>query len=91
MDVATWIIAISTGIYTIAFIVTVFYIAKQLKENKLLRESTVLKEVYDYIIRTHKYRKIIYDNERDIRAVRNTKSLDALSPEVKEAIHEVAF
>ena len=89
MDVATWIIAISTGIYTIAFIVTVFYIAKQLKENKLLRESTVLKEAYDYIIRTHKYRKIIYDNERDIRAVRNTKSLDALSPEVKEAIHEV--
>ena len=57
MDVATWIIAISTGIYTIAFIVTVFYIAKQLKENKLLRESTVLKEAYDYIIRTHKYEK----------------------------------
>ena len=77
--------------YTIAFIVTVFYIAKQLKENKLLRESTVLKEAYDSIIRTHKYRKIIYDYERDIRAVRNTKSLDALSPEVKEAIHEVAF
>jgi len=68
MDVATWIIAISTGIYTIAFIVTVFYIAKQLKENKLLHESTVLKEAYDYIIGTHKYRKIIYDNERDIRA-----------------------
>ena len=93
MDIATCIIATSTGVYTIAFIVTVFYIAKQLKENKLLREATVLKEAYDYIIRTHKFRKIIYAKEKDIKAIKNVddlKNLEKTLPEVREAIHEAA-
>lgn len=90
MDIATWTIAVSTTVYTFAFIVTVFYIIKQLKESKLLREAAVLKEAYDYIIRTHKFRKIIYSNKNEIRAIQNANDLEKIVPEVSEAIHEVA-
>ena len=88
--IATWIIAVSTIVYTFAVIVTIFYIAKQLKENKLLREAAVLKEAYDYIIRTHKFRKIIYSNENEIKAIQNANDLEKIVSEVSEAIHEVA-
>ena len=90
IDIATRLIAVSTTIYTFAFIVTIFYIAKQLKESKLLREAAVLREAYDYIIRTHKFREIIYSNKNEIKAIQNVKDLEEITPEISEAIHEVA-
>jgi hypothetical protein len=62
-EIATWIIAIFTGLYAITILITVFYIANQLKENRLLREANVLKDAYDYIVRTHQSREIVYANE----------------------------
>jgi|Deesub1362B_J571_1020462.scaffolds.fasta_scaffold02688_12 hypothetical protein len=90
MEIATWIIAIATASYTIAFIITVFYIKGQLKENKLLREATVLKEAYDYIIRTHKFRLILYKNAEKLKKLNQLDELEKIDDELSEAIHEVA-
>jgi hypothetical protein len=93
MEIATWIIAISTSVYTIFVIVTAYYIADQLKENQLLRQATVLKEAYDYVIRTHKFRKIVYNNKNEIKKVQTIEDLQNFEnnrPEVNEAMHEVA-
>lgn len=93
MTTATWIIAISTTVYAIIVIATLFYIANQVKQNKLQREATALKDVYDYLKQTHKYRKKIYADKEKIKAIQNQEALKQLErthPEVTEAIHEVA-
>lgn len=90
IEIATWIIAIFTALYAITVLITVFYIANQLKENRLLREANVLKEVYDYVIRTHQFRKTVYANEGKIKTVKEPQDLDKLEHNVSEAIHEVA-
>ncbi|HEX9911624.1 MAG TPA: hypothetical protein VGB01_00075 [candidate division Zixibacteria bacterium] len=93
METANWIIAISTTTYALVVIFTIFYIAKQLRESKLLREASVLKEVYDYVIRTHNCRKIIYHHKDTIMKVKSQKDLENLEinyHEITDAIHEVA-
>lgn len=93
MEIATWIIAISTTGYTIIVLITAIFIARQLKENKLLRKATVLKEAYDYIIRTHESRKIVYNNENEIKSVQTIEDLQNFKknrPKVNDALHEVA-
>jgi hypothetical protein len=90
VETATWIVAISTALYAITVLITVFYVKGQLKENRLLREANVLKDAYDYVIRTHQSRKIVYANETRIKTVNSVEDLQRLGGDVRQAIHEVA-
>ncbi|MDH4223014.1 MAG: hypothetical protein OEV55_05670 [candidate division Zixibacteria bacterium] len=93
IEVATWIIAIFTAIYAIVIIITMVYISKQLRESKFLREATVLKQAYDYVIRTHNHRKLIFSNRDKIAEIKeenDLRNLESSYPEIYKAIHSVA-
>ncbi len=93
MVIATSLIAFLTLIYVGTVIFSVCYVKRQLSESRLLREATVLKDAYDYVIRTHEFRRTLYGNESQIRAVQSAEDLEEMErhqPEVYAAIHEVA-
>ena len=91
--IANWITALATAVYALVVCYTVYFVRKQLKENKLLREATVIKDVYDYIKKTSYDRSVIYKNEDKILRVRSDRDLKKFkkkSPKIYTAIHEVA-
>ena len=90
---ATWITAVATAIYSLTVLFTVIYVVRQWKETRLLREAAVIKDVYDYIIRTHADRQLIYENQEAIRSIATIEQFSAFGvqhPDVANAIHEVA-
>ena len=95
MLVATWISAIATAAYLAAIIFSLIFIYKQVREAARLSEVTLLKEVYDYIVDSHKARGIIYDtvNYSRIKRINTVKQLQSFElnyPDTAEAIHKVA-
>jgi len=93
MEVATWIGAVSTAVYAVAFLFTAFYVVFQLRESKMQRKATVLQNVYQYVMDTHLDRAVLYKNAHLIRKVHTLDDLERFSaarPDVDKSIHAVA-
>jgi hypothetical protein len=95
MDWEPIITVLSIGlafISTVLVFFTVKYLKLQNVENQKMRDSTVLKEIYDDIKRTHKYRVIIYDNKDEIKKVSTKEEFKKFKidyREIYDSIREV--
>ena len=80
------------AISTVLLAASVIYAALQVRENSYQRELAVMKEAYDYIRETRKYRRMIYQNKEIIlktKTVEELKKLEKEYPDLYDAIQEV--
>lgn len=106
-DAAIWVTAVFTAVYAIAVTASLIWISMQVKEarkqaeatkvhaqeTKRLAQAEVLKQAYDYIIRTYESRELLHRTRNIIETVKNMQDLGILErkrPDIKEAIYEVA-
>lgn len=94
MECASWVTAIATAFYAAVVLVTAVYLCRQWRETRRMREATVLKDAYEYIIKTHEARKIVKEHEDLIRGIDSQEKLLVITngePKgVDEAIQDVA-
>ena len=69
METATWIAAIGTAVYALAFILTVPVLLRQLSLQRRTSQAAVVKDFYDRVWETADDRRIVYESEAEFQSV----------------------
>lgn len=84
------IVAASAVVTALLIAFTAWQVTGQHREARLAREAAVIKDLYDYVIRTHDDRNVIFQNRETILGIRSVPDLVDFQrdhPQVSKAIH----